>query len=123
MRSVFIGILGVLLLAGAVLHSQTSIVRNPRAVAFTCPDHATDDAHEVAIVRESDGVTIQTLAGGDPAAGTTGEVEVALNVQPITFGRYRVQVRAGAAGQWSDWSDPSEVWERAPGKPSGVVVR
>lgn len=113
----------VLVLVGlsVPMFSQT-VPKNPTGLAWTCPDHALDDAHEIAIVRESDGVTIQTLAAGDPPLTGT-EVVAALNVQPVAFGQYRFRVRALAAGVSSDWSELSEIWERAPGKPTGLVVR
>ena len=102
-------------------HAQT-VIKNPSGLAFQCPDHALDDAHEIAIVRESDGVTIQTIAAGDPPL-VEGEVVAAINVQPVAFGQYRFRVRAIAGGVASDWSELSDVWERAPGRPSGLVVR
>ena len=105
---------------------QATPIKNPSALAFTCPDHAADTAHEIAIVRDSDGVTIQTISGGDPAL-TGNEVVIPLNVQPIEFGRYKFRARAGGPSPsgtiWSDWSDLTEVWERAPGKPGGLAVK
>ena len=103
------------------LAPQIIPVKNPRGVAFTCPDHDTDTVHEIAIVRESDGVTIQTIQGGDPPLSGT-EVVVLFNVQPVAFGRYRFKVRAGDGTLWSDWSEPSDLWERAPGKATDLRV-
>jgi hypothetical protein len=100
-----------------------TVVRNPRSVTFTCPDHAQDDNHEIDIVRASDGVVVQTITGGDPPADAEGMVTIALNVQPVAFGTYTVRVRAVAAGIKSDASDSSDVWERAPGKPTGLIVK
>jgi hypothetical protein len=91
-------------------------VTNPRAVIFTCPDHAQDTGHEIDIVN-AQGVVIQTLTAGDPAADTAGDVEIPINVQPVTFGSYTVRVRATFGAIKSLSSDPSAVWERSPGKP------
>ena len=103
--------------------SAQAPVKNPSGLAFICPDHATDDGHEVDIIREVDGVVIQTLAVGDPPLNAQGEVEVAINVMPITFGQYRFAARARAGASVSDTSVPSAVWERAPGRPSDLIVR
>lgn len=107
----------------AITGSAQSPVKNPSVLAFQCPDHNQDDAHEIDIVRVSDGAVIQTLAAGDPPLTGTAEVEVAVNVQPVAFGQYRFVVRALAGAVKSDNSAPSAIWERAPGKPTGLVVR
>lgn len=99
------------------------VIKNPTGYQFTCPDHAGDDAHDLAIIRESDGVTVQTLALGDPLVNAQGLVVGALNVQPLAFGAYRARVRAVGNGIASDWSEPTAVWERAPGKPGGFLVQ
>ena len=110
---------------GIFLAAQVPI-KNPSGLAFTCPDHATDSGHEIAVVRDSDGITVQTFDVGDPAL-SGAEVVVKLNIQPIPFGRYRFKARAGGMSPegiiWSDWSDLTEVWERAPGKLTNLVVK
>ena len=93
------------------------IVKNPTALLFTCPDHATDTAHEVDIVDAKSGNVIQTLQVGDPPALANGDVQVTLNVQATTFGAYMFVVRAIGGGVSSVPSLPSAVWERAPGQP------
>lgn len=116
----------VLLGAASVLEAQTTTYRNPSTIEFECPDHATDDGHEVDIVRVSDNVVVQTLNVGDPAAvGTANNmptVRVTLNVQPVTFGTYRFVVRAIAGTSESENSAPSPNWERVPGRPGNVVI-
>jgi len=109
-------------LCGMAIPIAAQTIKNPTAVAFTCPDHARDDQHEIDIVRVSDGAVIQTILGGDPDE-VSGEVTVAINVQPVAFGQYQVIVRAVAGLLKSDNSNPSAIWERTPGRPSGVVVR
>jgi len=104
--------------------AQTApMVKNPRGVGFTCPDHALDNDHEIDIIRASDGSLVQTILGGDPPADATGEVVVMVNVQPIAFGQYRFVVRAVAGTLKSDNSAASPIWERAPGAPSNVVPK
>lgn len=109
----------------AFMPVQQAPIKNPSGLAFLCPDHANDVAHEVAIVRESDGAIVQTIAGGDPPL-TGNEVIITFNVQPVAFGRYRFKARVGGNSTegivWSDWSDVTEVWERAPGKATDLRV-
>ncbi|HAM59502.1 MAG TPA: hypothetical protein DCQ64_30475 [Candidatus Rokubacteria bacterium] len=114
--------MGVMVLLSAVSLSAQGPPKNPSQIAFFCPDHDRDDQHEIDVVRVSDGVVIATLLGGDPPLTGT-EVVVDLNVQPVAFGSYRFVVRAVAGPLRSANSDPSEVWERVPGRPSGIVVR
>ena len=117
-------LLSVMLVWGLIQPASAQVgVKNPSGLAFICPDHATDTAHEIDIVRESDGVVVQTLLVGDPPLNAAGEVEFALNVQPIAFGAYRFTARAVASTFRSETSLPSVLWERVPGKPSGLVVR
>lgn len=123
MRRLWCGIVVCFLFGFSGMLAAQSAPKNPSGLAFICPDHATDDGHEVDIVRESDGVVIQTLSIGDPVINAQGEVELSLNVQPIAFGSYRFVARAVAGTITSDNSLPSALWERAPGKPSGLVVR
>ena len=89
---------------------------------FTCPDHATDDGHEVDIV-DSTGVVIQTIQGGDPAADAQGNVSILINVQPVKFGLYTFVVRAKAGALMSVNSAPSDVWQRAPGQPGKPIAK
>ena len=96
----------------SVSTTAQTVIKNPRAVTFTCPDHGRDDGHEVDIINSA-GVVIQTLQGGDPPADASGVVTVVLNVQPIAFGSYTIVVRAVAGTAKSTNSVPSDVWERA----------
>jgi len=98
-------------------------VKNPRFIDFECPDHTLDDQHELEIVRVSDGVVIQTILLGDPPATTLGIVTAPLNIQPVAFGTYFVRIRAVVGTVKSELSDPSNTWDRVPGKPSGLMAR
>lgn len=97
-------------------------IKNPSALAFTCPDHALDNQHEIDIVR-ADGTVVQTILGGDPPLNAAGEVVVPVNLQPIAFGTYTFVARAVSGTSKSDNSAPSATWERAPGKPTNLIVR
>ena len=110
------------LLALALVQTPVN-VKNPRTVEFTCEDHATDDQHELDIVRTSDNVVIQTLALGDPVAGPGGVIAATINVQPVAFGTYYVRVRAVAGTLKSDNSSNSNLFDRVPGSPASVIVK
>jgi hypothetical protein len=109
------------LLALSMLQA-TPPVKNPTALGFICPDHDLDDEHEIDIIRVSDGAVVQTLLAGDPPV-VNGEVVVRLNVQPVAFGTYVFVVRAVGGGTKSPDSNRSDVWERVPGRPTGVTVK
>ena len=118
-------LIGTIVLAAAgfeacTVWAQSPLIKNPSAVAFLCPDHGADDQHEIDIVRVSDGVVMQTLLGGDPPLSPAGEVVIVVNVMPVSFGSYRFVVRAVAGAVKSDSSVPSDIWERAPGRPTSV---
>lgn len=117
----------ILLLIALVLFSavgaEAQAIRNPGTVIFTCPDHGLDNEHEMDIIRASDNVVIQTILLGDPPADATGNVTAQFKVQPVAFGQYVSRIRAVAGGVKSDSSEPSNVWERAPGQPTRPVVK
>jgi hypothetical protein len=100
---------------------------NPTRVEFVCPDHDADDQHELKVIRieGTNKVVITTLLLGDPPYSdpATQTVEAVLNVQPIAFGQYVATVNAIAGGIKSPDSEESNVFVRAPGGPSKVIVR
>jgi len=97
-----------------------ALPRNPRGVAFLCPDHDKDDQHELVMIRRSDGEIVATLLLGDPPVNAAGVVEASINVQPYDFAVYEFRVNAKAGAVASDYSE-AWVWERAPGRPTIVV--
>jgi hypothetical protein len=114
--------LGELLMLAALVQTR-EVPKNPTEVIFTCADHDRDDQHELDIIRSSDGTVLQTILLGDPPADAAGLITAAINVQPIAFGTYTAVARAVAGGVKSENSDPSNAWERVPGKPGTVRVQ
>jgi len=90
-------------------------VKNPTLLTFTSIDWASVTRHELHIVRTSDNQAIQTLVDNGPY--TSENISIAINVMPVAFGEYYVVARACAA-ECSEDSDPSNLWDRVPGKPS-----
>lgn len=109
----------------ALAHAQTPAVKNPSGLEFTSADHAIVTSYELDIVRESDKVVVQTLtvANSPVIALVAGKVVIPLNVQPVTFGSYRIVSRAVAGALKSVDSVPSDVFERVPGAPSKGVLK
>lgn len=116
-----VAVLTVVAFLWALSALAQGVAKNPTAVIFTCPDHATDTGHEVDIVSAS-GTVMQTIAGGDPPADASGDVRITLNVQPIAFGEYFIRIRAIVGAMKSDDSTPSPIWQRVPGRPGGPRV-
>lgn len=114
--------LAVLLFATAV--SAQTRIQNPSGLSFTAsPDHATLTNYEADLVRVSDTSVVQTLNIGKPTPDANGVCSVPLNVQPVAFGSYVVVMRSVAGGVKGPDSQPSEVFDRAPGAPSKVTVK
>lgn len=83
---------------------------NPIAVAFTCPDHKLDTAHEIDIINEA-GEVVATLQGGDPDENERGEVIIPIDIGPYDLGVYTVVVRAVVSRKSAD--SGRAYWERA----------
>ncbi len=103
------------LIVPAIAFSQ-AVVKNPTLLTFTSIDWATIDRHEMDIVRTSDNQIVQTLV--DNAPYTSQDINVGINVMPVAFDEYFFVARACAGIKCSVDSDPSNLWERVPGKPS-----
>lgn len=123
-----------LLLNAALMTSAAQTpapVRNPSHVEFNCADHDGDTEHELKIFRieGTTRVLISTILLGDPAYkdAATKLVAADINVQPIAFGEYVATVTAVASVNGtpikSDDSDESNLFQRAPGKPSTLVIK
>jgi hypothetical protein len=113
----------VALLVSTSAMAQTAPVKNPTLVVFRCSsDHDLHTGHEMDIVA-TNGQVIQTLSLGTATPDAAGDVRLPINVQPIAFGVYTARVRAVAGAAKSFDSDPSNVWERAPGRPSQPEMR
>lgn len=107
-----------------VLAFQAAVPKkNPTVIAFTCPDHALDNQHEVDVVEDITGRVVQTLLVGDPPLDANGDVTVTLSVQPVAFGSYHFVVRAVLDALKGVDSLPSDVWQRVPGGPGKPVIK
>lgn len=103
------------LIVPVIAFSQV-VVKNPTLLTFTSVDWETIDRHELDIARTSDNQIIQTLIDNGPYSSQ--DISVGINVMPVAFGQYVFVARACIATLCSVDSDPSNLWERVPGKPS-----
>jgi hypothetical protein len=115
-------LLGVLLLASPAT-AQT--IRNPSAATFTAsPDHAQISSYTIGYFLPGATDPVQTADLGKPTPDATQTCSVTLNVMPLTFGAaYVAKVKAVAGTVASDWSTPSNPFDRVPGPPSKPVVK
>lgn len=110
--SILVGVF--VLVFSSQISAQT--VRNPTTLTFDSVDFDKVDRAELAITRQSDQAVVQTLVSPGPWAAMT--VVVSINVQPVAFDTYVIRARVCKDALCSDWSEPSNVWDRVPGKPS-----
>jgi hypothetical protein len=118
-------VLSTCLLGLIVAQAQTALVINPREVEFDpSPDHAAIDRYVIAFYAPGSTTPARELDIGKPAVGTDGKCRAPINVQPLTFtAGYTARVRGAAGTILGEWSDPSNPFDRIPGKAGGVVVR
>lgn len=102
-------------------------VTNPTGVCFIASfDHMDIDHYELDLVSSS-GAIMQTINMGKPVPQNTpnGEQWVVwqnLNVMPVQFGTYTSVARSVGDGVTGPASDPSNFWDREPGRPGGPRV-
>ena len=99
-----------------IVLAQAQNIANPTLLTFTSTDWDRVDRHELDIVQTSDNAVVQTLTDNGPY--TSLDINVGINVQPVAFGEYLFVARACAGTLCSADSDPSNFWDRVPGKPS-----
>lgn len=124
-------VLLVVLLAPPVW-AQTPNIVNPRTVEWTVSDdHAAVASYEVAFFTSATDLTPLNLTdvGKPTPVGTV--CTAAINTMPLAFRRdYYARMRAKApdpvttgAFLYSEWSDPSNPFDRKPGSPKGVTAK
>ena len=116
-------ILAVLVLVSAPVVAQT--LPNPTGTEWTCSaDHSAVTSYEIGWFLAGAASLVSTVDLGKPTGPT--QCAAAINVMPLAFAEYTAKVRAKVAGTpiiYSEWSDPSNLFQRVPGKPGGVVVK
>jgi len=99
---------------------------NPSVVTFTpSPDHAQITTYTIGYFLPGAAEPVQTATDiGKPVPDAQNTCTVPINTQPVPFGLdYVARIKAFAAGIASDWSEPSNFFDRKPGPPSKPVVK
>lgn len=109
-------------LTPVVMHGQT--LPNPTGAEFTAsPDHATITSYEIGWFLGGATSPVSTVDLGKPTPNASNVCTVVINVMPLPFNEYTAKVRAKAGTVYSEWSDPSNPFQRVPGRPGGPVVK
>lgn len=134
MRAVLIAIALVLASSSlAVAQNPGPPIKNPRQLAFTAStDHDQVTAYSVGFFLPGALDPVQTADLGKPTPDIEKDcpspspcIMVTINTRPLAFGSgYVAKVKAfiGTALA-SEWSLPSETFDRVPGPPSKLTVR
>lgn len=121
-RIILVALVGLLL---AVVPATAQAIRNPSVATFTASvDHAQIDKYVIGYFLPGASAPVQTADLGKPTPDATQTCQVTLNTMPLSFGKdYTAKVKAVAGTAESDWSSPSNFFDRAPGPPSKPVVK
>jgi hypothetical protein len=94
-------------------------------VTFTASaDHALVTAYVLGYFAPGATQPTQEVDLGKPTPDATQTITVAINIHPLSFGAaYVAKVKAVAGALVSDWSDPSNAFDRVPGKTGVPVVQ
>lgn len=112
------------LLLFALPASAQSVV-NPSAVTFTVStDHADITSYTLGYFAPGATLPLQEVDLGKPTPVAL-VATVPINVKPLGWVTgYTVKVKAVASATvMSEWSEPSNFFDRKPGKPGGPVVK
>ena len=113
-----------LLLVGLAAPALAQPLINPGAVTFTVStDHALV-TYRIGYFLPGATNPVQTSDLGTGTPNAQGDVTFPINVHPITFGlAYIAKVKAVAGAIESEWSDPSNPFDRAPERTGQPVVK
>lgn len=108
---------------------MTTPLKNPGELTFESPDHDHPDVvgYEVDINKANpDGTAGELVQTIEVAKGelVNGRVVIKVNVRPEKMGQYVFTARTRTTDETveSDTSSASDVWLRAPGKPTALSV-
>jgi len=124
MKRVLLIVAALALLVPSLALAQTT-PRNPREVTFTASlDHAQIDSYRIGYFLAGATDPVQETDLGKPTPDATQTCLATINTQPLAFGAaYTAKIRAIAGDVSSEWSTPSNPFDRVPGPPSKPVVK
>lgn len=96
-------------------------VTNPNSATVQCsPDHAVVAGYTVGIFKSPTDTSPMLIDVAKPVPDTSGNCTLAFNTQPLAIAAgYLVKVRVYLGTMVSDWTVPSDPFDRAPGPPGG----
>jgi hypothetical protein len=129
MKRIILAFLAFLLLGFGAASAQN--LNNPGTGEFTAsPDHAAISQYEIGWFLIGGTSPVSVLDIGKPTPDTIPGcsapspcIQFTFNVMPLPFNQYVAKVRGKAGEVYSDWSDPSNVFYRVPGKPGKPVIK
>jgi hypothetical protein len=122
-RAAIVFVVFALLGVAAVAAAQTPIP-NPTAIEFTPSlDHAQIDLYEVGWFLAGATSPVSVTDIGKPTPNASNICRATINVMPLAFNSYTAKARAKAGTTYSEWSDPSDIFLRQPGKPGKPVPK
>jgi hypothetical protein len=112
------------LLALSASLAQAQTLKNPKNAEFEpSPDHAQITKYVIGFFLPGATDPVQTADLGKPTPNASNIIAVPINVQPLTFGAaYIAKVQAWAGTLVSEWSLPSNPFDRTPGPPARAPV-
>ena len=130
MRIRVFGLVFVLLCVVMVLPSAAQTVNNPTQVQWNpSADHSAVTSYEVAYFIGGAAAPVSPPVDlGKPTPDAQNVCTANINTQPLGFNTYTAKMRAkvvvdAATTLYSDWSDPSNPFQRVPGKPGKPVPK
>jgi hypothetical protein len=120
---ILVALVAVLALAIAV-PAVGQTLKNPKNAEFEpSPDHAQITKYVIGFFLPGATDPVTTADLGKPTPNASNIIAVTINVQPLTFGAaYVAKVQAFAGTLASEWSLPSNPFDRAPGPPAKAPV-
>jgi opacity protein-like surface antigen len=119
-KFLFVALLALLLPALAAAQN----VVNPGTLVFTASeDHAILTGYIAGFFLPGAAEPFLTVDIGKPIPDASGQCVVTLNTRPVKFGTgYTVKLMSLAEGVTSEWSTPSNPFDRKPGPPTNPVL-
>lgn len=125
MKKVFLVAL-ILFAFSSMAYGQAPNVVNPDLVQFTpSDDHAQIEKYILGWFSDANTLTpISEVDLGKPTPDTNNLCSTKINSRPLPFKlNYYARVRAVAGTFSSDWSDPSNPFDRKPGKSGTPIIK
>lgn len=126
MKQLIAVLVGFALLGFAAVAAAQEKPKNPRTLEFTPSiDHAAATSYTVGYFLPGATDPVQSVSIGKPTPNAQNVCTATVNTQPLTFGLdYTAKLKTViSAGVESEWSEPSNPFDRVPGPPGKPVAK